>query len=569
MAAELGKAYVQIVPSAKGISGGIADALQPAAKAAGSKAGETISTSIAEKMKSSGEKFKKAGQKMTKYFTTPIIGGFTASTKLASDYNENLNKIDVAFGSNAQSVKDWANTAREQFGLSKVAATGAVSAFGALGKGIGLSDTEAANMSTSLAGLSADLASYFNTSNEDSAKALEGIFTGETEALKRFGVVMTDTNLEKFAADQGLVWKEMSESEKTTLRYQYVLSKTKDAQGDYSRTSDGTANSLKTFKAACEDLGTAIGTQLLPTLTPIIQKITEWIDKFANLSPTTQKVIIVIAALVAAIGPVLTVIGTIMTIIPMLSTALTALAGPVGIVIAAIGAAIAIGILLYKNWDKIKKFAGALKDALVRKFTEMKTRVVQLFTGIKEGMLAPIRAAKDWLSKTWTSIKDRASRGLQRVKDAIVGPIETARDKIREIIDKIKDFFDFKVSLPHIKLPHFSISPKGWHIGDLLDGVIPSLGIEWYAQGGIMNRPTLFGGGEAGSEAIVPLDPFWNRIDALAERAEMDYVQIGRAVAEALAESPTEVHVTLDGRTVGRSVNRELYRQGQLDWRHA
>ena len=72
--------------------------------------------------------------------------------------------------------------------------------------------------------------------------------------------------------------------------------------------------------------------------------------------------------------------------------------------------------------------------------------------------------------------------------------------------------------MPHVPLPHFSISPSGWKVSDLLKGSIPSLSVNWYAKGGIMTSPTLFGGGEAGAEAIVPLDPFWKRLDAMAEQ---------------------------------------------------
>lgn len=178
---------------------------------------------LAEGFKEVGAKMTAAGKTMTRNFTVPITAAFTLAANLGSDYEENLNKIDVAFGGSAEAVKDWANTAREQFGLSKVQATQAVSAFGALGKGIGLSESDAAQLSTTLAGLSADLGSYFNVSTEESAKALEGIFTGEAEALKKFGVVMNETNLKQFAEDQGLVYTELSQTEKTMLRYQYSL----------------------------------------------------------------------------------------------------------------------------------------------------------------------------------------------------------------------------------------------------------------------------------------------------------------------------------------------------------
>lgn len=452
-------------------------------------------TQLGESFKSVGDKMKNIGQNMTTAITLPIAGAFTASAKLASDYEENMNKIDVAFGSSSEEVKKWADNARDQFGLSKVAASDAVSAFGALGKGMGLSEGDAAKMSTTLAGLSADLASYFNTGTDESAKALEGIFTGESEALKKFGVVMTDTNLEKFASDQGLVWKEMDQSQKVALRYQYVLAKTKDAQGDYARTSDGTANSLKTFKAAAEDLGTAIGTQLLPMITPIIQKITEWIQKFSDLDPKTQKIITVIGIIAGALGPVLMIIGTIATGIGSIITLITTvgpmiagLAGPIGIAIAIIGGLIAVGVILYKNWDKIKAKASELKDNVVKKFTALKIAVKVIFGHIKDAMLAPIKKAAE---------------------------------AIKGLIQKIKNFFKFKVSLPKIKLPHFSIQPKGWQLGDLLQGSIPSLGIDWHADGIIFKKPTVVGKhgfGEAGAEAAMPLDTLWDQMDGMFAR---------------------------------------------------
>ena len=159
--------------------------------------------------------------------------------------------------------------------------------------------------------------------------------------------------------------------------------------------------------------------------------------------------------------------------IPMLIPMIASIAAPVLIVIGVIAALIAIGVALYKNWDKIKAAAAALKNFVVRIFTSLKDGVKNIFTNIK---------------------------------NAMVKPIEKARDLIRGIINKIKGFFSFKFKLPHIKLPHFAINPKGWHLGDLLEGVIPSLGIDWYAKGGIFNKPKVIGVGEAGPEAVVPID---------------------------------------------------------------
>lgn len=378
-----------------------------------------------QKMQEVGNKISSIGASLTTKFTLPIAAAFTAAGKSASDYEENLNKIDVAFGDSADEVKKWAETATKQFGLSKVAATEATAGFGALSKGIGLSEKSAAEVSTTLAGLSSDLASYFNTGTDVSAKALEGIFTGESEALKKFGVVMTETNLQKFAADHGMVWKEASQSEKVMLRYQYVLEKTKDAQGDYSRTADGTANSFRTFQATLQNLATTLGQKLLPIITPIVQKITTIVEKFSNLSPQAQDLIVKIGLMVAAIGPLMQVLGPVISLsgtalehIPKfidgakkLKIGLQALSGILGTggpVILAITAAIAAGVLIYKNWDKIKAAAKKLGTALSK-----------AWNGIKSAASKAWDAVKNTVSKAWTGIKTAVSNGANAVKTSV------------------------------------------------------------------------------------------------------------------------------------------------------
>lgn len=467
----------------------------------------------AEAMKGFGDKAKKAGKTMTTYFTAPIIAGYTAASKYASDYEENLNKIDVAFGDSSESVKEWANNARDAFGMSRVQATSAASAFGALGKGIGLSESDAAEMSTTLTGLSADLGSYFNMSNEDSAKALEGIFTGEAEALKKFGVVMNDTNLQKFAEDQGLVWKELDQSEKTMLRYQFVLANTKDAQGDFARTSDGTANSLKIFQAAVQDLGTSIGTVLLPIITPIIQKAAELINKFNELDPRTQKIITYIGIAVAAIGPLLMVIGTLSSAIGNLLIFGPMIISTVAPVILIIGALVAAGVLLYKNWDVIKAKAIQIKDQLVATWNNIKTKV-----------LATVENIKSRMSAAWDSMRSKAAAAFEAIKQKIIAPIQNAYNTVRGWIEKLKKLFPLSVGkiFSNLKIPHIDVSggkaPFG--IGGL--GTKPSISVSWHAQGGIFASPTLLAGrnglhgvGEAGAEAIIPLDELWRHMEDL------------------------------------------------------
>lgn len=536
---------------------------------------------LSSQLKEIGDKMTNVGQTMTTKVTAPIVAGYTVAAKYASDYEENLNKLDVAFGSNSESVKEWANNARTEFGLSKVQATDAASAFGALGKGIGLSESEAASMSTTLAGLSADLGSYFNVGVDESAKALEGIFTGESEALKKFGVVMTDTNLEKFAADQGLVWKEMDQTQKTMLRYQYVLAKTKDAQGDFSRTSDGTANSTKIFQASIQDLATAIGTNLLPIITPIIQKITEWVNKFNELPPSTQKVITVVGLIVAAIGPVLVVLGTlassigsIIGLIGVAGPVIAGLAGPITLAIGVIAMLITIGVSLYKNWDTIKAKVIALKANLIATWNNIKTSVSALVNGLKNSVVNTWQSLKDnvtgkvaslkaSLSSAWNTIKSTASSVWNNIKTAITEPIQSAKDTITSIIDKIKSKFPIKLGkVFSLKIPKVDVGSKEVKVGDK-SVKVPTFDISWHARGGIFDQPTLLAGadgrlhgvGEAGPEAIMPISKLQEMVDFGNAPGNAILQQQTRILLAIYEELQKEKNFKVDGIWAGRYVN--------------
>lgn len=263
------------------------------------------------KVRAASEKIRNVGQTMTTYITLPLAAVGTAAVKAASDYEENLNKVDVAFGKSADVVKEWAKTATENFGLSESHALEATALFGDMGTSMGLSSQRAAEMSIELAGLAGDLASFKNISQDQAFTALESVFTGETESLKKLGVVMTQVNLEEFAKKHGKVYKELSESQKVLLRYEYVMEKTKNAHGDYARTADGTANTIKTFREEVDNLMVAMGQHLLPAITPVISNLTDMVKAFGQLDPAIQKNIVQAGLALAVLGPVLQTIGSI------------------------------------------------------------------------------------------------------------------------------------------------------------------------------------------------------------------------------------------------------------------
>lgn len=236
-----------------------------------------------------------------------------------------------------------------------------------------------------------------------------------------------------------------------------------------------------------------VGIQIGDVLAPYIEKAASFVqsltEKFNSLSPETQAIIVKIGLLVAAIGPVIlvigklmTVVGTVISIVNSAGAAIGMLASPIGIAIAAIAAIVAIGIVLYKNWDTIKA-----------KATEFKNNVIATFNSFKASVSATFNA----------------------IKTAIVTPIQNAIDTIRSIIQRIKNFFPISIGkvMSNLKLPHFKLTGKF----DLKTLSVPHLSVDWYAQGGIFNSPTIAGLGEIpGGEAVVPLNKFWDKLDNIA-----------------------------------------------------
>ena len=264
-----------------------------------------------KKLKSFGDSATKIGKSMSLFVTAPIILAGGAAIKMASDFQESLNKVDVAFKGSSNEVRDFAKTTLESFGIAEGTALDMAALFGDMATSMGASTSEAAQLSTSLVGLAGDLASFKNMNIEEVTTALNGVFTGETESLKRLGIVMTEANLAQFALEQGNLKniKSFTQAEKVQLRYAFVMAKSENAIGDFARTSDGAANQMRVFQESIKELGALFGEVILPLFTKVVTKLNSILKGFKNLSPEAKKTIVVIAGIVAAIGPLLIVVG--------------------------------------------------------------------------------------------------------------------------------------------------------------------------------------------------------------------------------------------------------------------
>lgn len=206
----------------------------------------------------------------------------------ASDLQEVQNVVDVTFGQGASQIESWAKTAGSQFGLTETQAKRFTSTLGAMMKSSGLAGSEIVGMSTDLAGLAADMASFYNLDFDTAFQKIRSGISGETEPLKQLGINMSVANLNAFALQQGLskTFDQMNQGEQVMLRYQYLMSATADAQGDFSRTSDGYANSVRKLETNLEQLKTTLGT----TFIGAVAEATGFLNSFIeSLTPDESK----------------------------------------------------------------------------------------------------------------------------------------------------------------------------------------------------------------------------------------------------------------------------------------
>lgn len=279
---------------------------------------------------------------------------------------------------------------------------------------------------------------------------------------------------------------------------------------------------------------------LLAVLDPIISFFSSLIGYMMNFSDSMNLTIPILLGLVAGLIAFKTailissIISTVRNGIILFTTATQGLsvaqailnavmmANPFAVVAVIIGALIAVGVLLYKNWDKIVAFAKQMGVKLGEIWNSIKNKVSEVWNGIKNTISSvwnnitgfvsnAINSIKSTVTSVFDGLKSTVTTIWNGIKKAISSPIESAFGIVKSIVDKIKGVFNFKFQWPHIPLPHFRITGSANPLRWLKEGV-PKLSVQWYAKGGIFDKPTIFntpyglkGVGEAGPEAVTPI----------------------------------------------------------------
>lgn len=266
----------------------ISEKVQKAVTLSANKAKQSLTTvrTAVDRLQS---KAKMIGRTLLTAFGTAAVVSFgKESIELGSDLAEVQNVVDVTFSHMSVSVDDWAKSAQKSYGLSETMAKKYVGTFGSMAEAFGFTEQQAFDMSTSLTALTGDVASFYNITQDEAYTKLKSVFSGETETLKDLGIVMTQNALDNYAMANG--WGKttsaMTEAEKVTLRYNFVLGQLSNATGDFTRTQNSWANQTRILQLQFDSIKATIGQGLINAFTPLLNCINQFISR---LSVAAQK----------------------------------------------------------------------------------------------------------------------------------------------------------------------------------------------------------------------------------------------------------------------------------------
>lgn len=288
-----------------------------------------------------GKSASRIGRSLTTFVTLPILGIGAAFVKTAADAEEVNSKFNTVFKSQAESVRKWAEEYSAGTGRSTIENIKFLASVQDLFVPLGVARDEAAELSKSVVTLATDMSSFNNLPTADVVRDIQSALVGNHETVRKYGVVLDEATVSQELLNMGIEGgsKAATAGEKALARFNLILAGTTDAQGDAIRTADSFTNRFIALKSNMKDLSESFGTIMLPALQKIVSSLIKVVKFVDGLSDSQKKLIIRVAGLVAAIGPLLFVMGKLVALFAVLS-------GPAGWIVLASVALIALAIAL-------------------------------------------------------------------------------------------------------------------------------------------------------------------------------------------------------------------------------
>lgn len=535
--ATLGKAYIQIIPSMEGTGSKISAFLNGEGVKAGNEAGEASGKSMMQSLKSTA----------VKLVSTLAIGAtIKKAFDIGADLEQQIGGVETLFAESSAIIRKYADDAYRTAGVSANEYMKNVTSFSAsLLQGLGGDTAKAAEYANTAMVDMSDNANKFGTDIGAIQNAYQGFSKQNYTMLDnlKLGYGGTKEEMQRLIKDAAAVSDSVDAESLSFDNIVQAIHVTQEQMGimgttnkEASTTFSGSLGAMKAswdnflaglmmngkdgvdmntyLQPLVDSIGTFVFNNLIPAVGRFIAAVFEAVpglleiglnsisesisDAFGGIidAETVKIAIESIAGAFAAFAATEAVIA-LPGLIDAISAAITGLSlNPVSLAIAAIAGII---VALTQLWNSNEQF----RDFVTSTWNAIMSFLSNLWASISSTAVS-----------TWNGIKNTATSVWNGIESAIETPLNKAKNIVKSVIDTIKGFFNFNISWPHIPMPHFSITPRGWGIGDLLKGSIPSLGIDWYAKAmgeprildgaqifGSMNGK-LLGGGEAGQEVL-------------------------------------------------------------------
>jgi len=488
-----------------------------------------------------GKKMSDIGSNLTKKVTVPLLAVGGAALKVTSDMEQNKVAFEVLLGSGEKAsalLKDLADfAAKTPFDLpGVVTASKQLLAYGYTQEQILPTMKMLGDVAAGVGAPVGDLAYLFGT-----LKAQGKAMTIDIRQFANRGIPIWENLAAVMGATVEETQKMVTEGKVGYPEVEMAFQRMTNEGGQFynlmekeSETFGGTMSNIKDnitrvamsfmgLSTDAETYGEIIKGGLFDTIKnaaeETLAKLDEFTTWFNNLSPEIKKMIVIVFGVITVLGPLLIIIGKISTgigaiikIIPVLGSMFTFLSGPVGIAIAVITALVAVGVLLWQNWDTIKakceEIWNKIKTAFQIEIEAIKITInnlIEKFKALPGDIWNGIKNIASTVGNAFKGAYDAASQWVGNLVNNVVNWFTGLPDKIWNAIKGIGNIIAGVFKNIHIPLPHFKFYTQKQKVGPLTIDM-PKFDVNWYQRGGIFKKPSIIGVGEAGPEAVVPLN---------------------------------------------------------------